>query len=268
MSRLVRDQSLGSLKIPAFGGLAEEMSGTSVPVVSPPAVASPSAGPSPDQVEFEGIPCPGEIPTVANGTVYQIAKRGLDIVGAIVGMVLSAPLMAVCAVFIKLHDGGQILFAQTRVGRGGRLFRVYKFRSMVPNADALKVVLMDQNRHSDNRTFKILNDPRITPIGRVMRRLSLDELPQFWNVLRGDMSLVGPRPPLPAEVELYQTRDLMRLAVKPGITCLWQVSGRSNLDFACQVELDLRYVQQRGVWTDLKLLVRTFPAVFRGDGAA
>ncbi len=139
---------------------------------------------------------------------------------------------------------------------------------MVTDADDLKFSLLEQNRHEDNRTFKILNDPRITPIGRVLRRLSLDELPQFWNVLRGEMSLVGPRPPVPTEVELYQPRDLMRLSVKPGITCIWQVSGRSNLDFRHQVELDLEYVQRRGILLDLGLLARTLPAVFRGDGAA
>lgn len=267
MSKLVRDESTGSFTFPGFGGLADEMSGASVSVM-PSASAPPRSPVCPSRVEHETGRLPIDVPTVVTGSAYRVVKRGLDIVGAVVGMALSAPLMAVCAALIKLHDGGPILFPQTRVGQSGRLFRIYKFRSMVPDADTLKMVLMDQNRHGDNRTFKILNDPRITRIGRTMRRLSLDELPQFWNVLQGQMSLVGPRPPLPSEVELYTTRDLKRLAVKPGITCFWQVSGRSNLDFARQVELDLQYVQRRGVWTDLKLLARTLPAVFRGDGAA
>lgn len=199
---------------------------------------------------------------------YEATKRCIDICGAIVGLTLAMPVMLIAGLIIKISDGGPILFRQTRVGRGGRLFGIYKFRSMVVNADEMKVDLMQKNEHGDNRTFKILNDPRITKIGRIIRRLSVDELPQFWNVLRGDMSLVGPRPSLPAEVVLYQPEDFERLSVKPGITCIWQVSGRSNLAFEEQLKLDIRYIRTRNMLQDFWILLKTLPVVVRGDGAA
>jgi lipopolysaccharide/colanic/teichoic acid biosynthesis glycosyltransferase len=266
MPRLLRDQS-GISTIPGLDGLSEPADDISVTVLAP---AETRFGPSAHAVVVEAAPDDTRVsvPMLNTPIVYRVTKRAIDIVGAVVGLTLSLPLMLVCAMLIKLHDGGPVLFRQTRVGYRGRLFRIYKLRTMVPNADALKGTLLDQNRHDDNRTFKILNDPRITPIGRVLRRLSLDEVPQFWNVLTGEMSLVGPRPPVPSEVQLYEPQDLKRLAVPPGVTCLWQVSGRSNLDFERQVELDLEYVERRGFWTDLSLLARTLPAVFRGDGAA
>jgi lipopolysaccharide/colanic/teichoic acid biosynthesis glycosyltransferase len=189
-------------------------------------------------------------------------------VGAIVGLLVFSPVMLVAAILIKASDGGPILFRQNRVGRNGRMFAIVKFRSMLVNADAMKEELLEQNQHNDNRTFKILNDPRITAVGRVLRRLSVDELPQFWNVLRGEMSLVGPRPALPSEVALYEKRDFARLRVKPGITCIWQVSGRSNLDFQEQLKLDLEYIERQSILLDLKLLFWTLPVVVRGDGAA
>ena len=199
---------------------------------------------------------------------YYGLKRGFDIIGAIIGLILFMPVILVTAMLIKLNDGGSIFFKQNRVGHEGKLFGLYKFRSMHVNAEAMKVELMEQNQHSDNRTFKILNDPRVTPIGRFIRRLSIDEVPQFWNVLRGDMSLVGPRPALPNEVALYGSRDFNRLFVKPGLTCIWQVSGRSNLEFTEQIELDIDYINTRNTLLDLKLIALTPLAVVRGDGAA
>lgn len=208
------------------------------------------------------------IPNVQTSVVYSAAKRLMDVVGACIGLFLFSPLMLLCAVAIKLQDGGPIFFWQTRIGECGRRFQIVKFRSMVINADQLKSQLKARNEHADDRTFKIFNDPRITPVGRLMRRMSLDEVPQFWNVLCGQMSLVGPRPALADEVIMYEESHLMRLAVKPGLTCIWQVSGRSNLDFQRQMLLDHQYIEQRGIWLDCSLLVKTFPAVLRGDGAA
>ncbi|MFC1757288.1 sugar transferase [Planctomycetota bacterium] len=200
--------------------------------------------------------------------VYEAVKRGVDICGALVGLALSFPVMLIAAICIKFSDGGPIFFRQTRVGRGGRLFDIYKFRSMVVNAEDLKVKLLDQNEHPDDRTFKIMNDPRITKIGHVLRRLSIDEFPQFWNVLRGEMSLVGPRPSLPSEVVLYQPADFERLGVKPGITCIWQVSGRSRLAFDQQLKLDIKYIRTRTIWVDVMIILKTVPVVVVGEGAA
>ena len=195
-------------------------------------------------------------------------KRSLDFVGAIVGLVLFFPVIFIAALVIKISDGGPIFFRQRRVGLNGEFFVLYKFRSMVVNAEKLKGKLIKKNQHTDNRTFKILNDPRITKVGRIIRRLSVDELPQFWNVLRGDMSLVGPRPALPSEVAMYKDQDFGRLSAKPGLTCIWQVSGRSNLDFQQQLALDLEYIEKQNLWLDLKLIAKTPLAVVRGDGAA
>jgi lipopolysaccharide/colanic/teichoic acid biosynthesis glycosyltransferase len=210
----------------------------------------------------------GAIPSVGESWGYVRIKRLLDVVGAICGLILNSPLMLLCVVLIKLQDGGPVLFRQVRVGLNGQRFEIYKFRSMVVNAEAIRSGLEDLNEHDDKRTFKILHDPRITRVGRFMRRLSLDELPQLFNVLRGEMSLVGPRPALPSEVAMYETEHMVRLAVKPGLTCIWQVSGRSNLGFPQQMKLDLDYIQQRNIWLDLVLIAKTMPAVILGDGAA
>ncbi len=208
------------------------------------------------------------IPSIKTPLGYAVPKRGLDLVGALLGLVLLSPVMAVCAILIKVFDGGPVLFWQTRVGERGKQFEIVKFRSMVVNAEELKFDLAVFNQHADDRTFKIFHDPRITTIGRVMRRLSLDELPQFWNLLCGQMSLVGPRPALAEEVAKYQDADRVRLSVRPGLTCIWQVSGRSQLDFRRQREVDREYLERRGLGVDLKLILRTIPAVVRGDGAA
>jgi len=182
-------------------------------------------------------------------------------------MLILAPLFGLIALAIKASDGGSVLFAQTRVGRGGKEFRFYKFRSMVPDADGLKQDLMEQNHLDGDLKFKLADDPRLTRVGRWLRKTSLDELPQLWNVLRGDMGLVGPRPPVPSEVALYTSYQLRRLCVRPGLTCIWQVSGRSELPFDAQVEMDLEYIRRRSLYLDLTLLIRTIPAVFFMRGA-
>jgi len=198
---------------------------------------------------------------------YERSKRAVDIVLAVSALVALSPLLVGVALLIKLADFGPVCFAQTRVGRGGRHFRCYKFRSMVPNAEAMKEQVKDMNHHGDGVTFKIPRDPRLTRIGRLLRKTSIDELPQLWNVLRGEMSIVGPRPPVPSEVAQYSLRHLRRLEVVPGLTCIWQVSGRSDVAFERQVEMDLYYVDNRGLWLDLKLIALTIPAVISAKGA-
>jgi exopolysaccharide biosynthesis polyprenyl glycosylphosphotransferase len=194
-------------------------------------------------------------------------KRVLDIVGSFFFLLILSPLFLCIAALIKLEDRGPILFRQKRVGKWGREFEMYKFRSMCLNAEALLAEVLSKNKHSEKVTFKMPNDPRITKVGKWMRRFSLDELPQFFNVLVGDMSLVGPRPPLPREVRLYSPTDRRRLAVMPGLTCLWQIGGRSEIDFSGQVQLDVQYIESQSLWVDLKILLATIPAVLSGRGA-
>jgi lipopolysaccharide/colanic/teichoic acid biosynthesis glycosyltransferase len=160
-----------------------------------------------------------------------------------------------------------VLFWQSRVGRRGREFPFPKFRSMVINAEALKDKLLALNDHHDSVTFKIRKDPRVTWIGRIIRKASIDELPQLWCVLKGDMSLVGPRPPVPREVSRYSLQDRRRLDVTPGLTCIWQVSGRGDIPFHRQVELDVQYIESQSIWLDLLLLMKTAPAILIGKGA-
>jgi len=193
-------------------------------------------------------------------------KRSFDIIGALLFVLCLSPIYIITALAIKLEDRGPIIFSQTRVGKKGRHFKMYKFRSMICDAENLKAKLQDQNESGDI-LFKIKNDPRVTKVGRIIRKFSIDEFPQFVNVLKGDMSLVGPRPPLPEEVELYSTHDIKRLATKPGITCLWQISGRSDISFAEQVMLDLKYIKEQSIMLDLFILFRTIPAVLNGKGA-
>lgn len=200
--------------------------------------------------------------------LYAVAKRAIDVVLSLTALILLSPVFLVAAIAIKWHDGGTVFFSQQRVGRDQRHFSCFKFRSMVVNAQSLQQQLLDQSEHDDPRTFKMANDPRITPAGRVLRRFSIDELPQILNVLLGQMSIVGPRPPLPSEVALYNESDLQRLIVKPGLTCIWQVSGRSRLPFPEQVRMDLQYIRTRSVAGDLKLILQTIPAVIGGDGAS
>jgi lipopolysaccharide/colanic/teichoic acid biosynthesis glycosyltransferase len=168
---------------------------------------------------------------------------------------------------VKLTDFGPILFRQVRVGLGGKEFVCFKFRSMIQGADELKEQLWDQNDHKDSVTFKIRRDPRVTRIGSFLRKTSIDELPQLWNVLRGDMSIVGPRPPVPSEVAEYSAYQRRRLEVKPGLTCIWQVSGRGDVPFDGQIEQDIEYIENRSLWLDIRLIAKTVPAVLSTRGA-
>ena len=197
----------------------------------------------------------------------QNAKRLFDVVASTLLLILFLPLLLLIALCIKLEDGGPVFFSQIRVGQFGRTFRLYKFRSMVLDAEARLEELLGKNDHSEGVTFKIKNDPRLTRVGRWLRKFSCDEMPQFYNVLRGDMSLVGPRPPLPREVEHYSLADRRRLAAKPGITCLWQISGRSGIDFSGQVKLDVKYIEGRSFAVDISILAKTVPAVLAAKGA-
>jgi exopolysaccharide biosynthesis polyprenyl glycosylphosphotransferase len=195
-----------------------------------------------------------------------VAKRTFDVVSSAVGLILLSPALAVVAVAIKLDSKGRVFFSQTRVGRNERPFRVHKFRTMVENAEELLV-----NLHSDNQMdgplFKIHDDPRITRVGRILRRFSLDEIPQLWNVLAGEMSLVGPRPALYSEMEQWTPELLARLRVRPGLTGIWQVSGRSNLSFADYIRFDLDYVENWSLWRDLAIVAKTLPVVLGKQGA-
>ncbi|TPX04401.1 sugar transferase, partial [Schumannella luteola] len=199
--------------------------------------------------------------------VNHAAKRVIDVVAAASALVLLAPVFAFLAMSIRLSSVGPIIFRQTRVGLQGQTFTMFKFRSMVVDAEARLAALQAERDAGNDVLFKIKDDPRITPIGKIMRRYSLDELPQFMNVLIGDMSLIGPRPPLPAEVEMYEDRVNRRLLIKPGITGLWQVSGRSNLSWEDSVKLDLSYVENWSVTGDILILLKTIRAVFRKEGA-
>ncbi len=193
-------------------------------------------------------------------------KRLIDILGSAFGLLALAPVFGITALLIKLEDGGPIFFSQQRVGKWGKRFKMYKFRSMVVNADKIQADLLDRNE-AGGVIFKMKKDPRITRVGRVIRKLSIDELPQLFNVLKGDMSLVGPRPSLPKEVAEYTLSDRRRLEVIPGLTCLWQVSGRSDINFEGQVRLDVQYLESQTFWGDIVLLLKTIPAVLLGKGA-
>lgn len=196
----------------------------------------------------------------------KIIKRAMDVLGAVVGLVLLSPLMLLIAIAIKLDSPGPVLFKQVRVGKNGKEFVMYKFRSMREGAEEEQERLRELNE-ADGPIFKLRDDPRCTRVGRILRRLSLDELPQLYNVLRGEMSLVGPRPPLPSEVAQYKEWHRKRLAVSPGMTGLWQVSGRSQLSFDEMVLLDLYYIENWSPMMDIRILLRTIPKVILGDGA-
>ncbi len=197
----------------------------------------------------------------------SLMKRLLDICGSATALIIFSPIFATIAALIKLEDRGPVFFTQTRVGRLGKTFKMFKFRSMCVDAEAKMKELLAKNQHTQGVTFKLKDDPRITKVGKWLRRLSLDELPQFFNVLKGDMSLVGPRPPLPREVALYTVADRRRLVAVPGITCFWQIGGRSEIDFSGQVALDVRYIESQNVWLDIKILAKTVPAVLGSKGA-
>src|ERR1051326_5938920 len=195
------------------------------------------------------------------------AKRVLDFSASFLALLILSPLFSLIALLIKLEDRGPVIFTQTRVGQHGREFKMYKFRSMCLDAEQKVKELLPKNQHKEGVTFKLKRDARITHVGKWLRKFSMDELPQFYNVFIGDMSIVGPRPPVPREVAKYTLANRRRLAVKPGITCIWQVSGRSEIDFSGQVQLDVTYIESQSFWTDVKILVRTVPAVISGKGA-
>ncbi len=202
-----------------------------------------------------------------------VTKRTFDLILGFILLILASPLFVFLALIIKL-DGGPVFFRQIRVGQLGREFRMYKFRSMRVDAEQQLEKLLAQNEKGEGVTFKMANDPRVTRVGRFIRRCSIDELPQLVNVLKGEMSLVGPRPPVPREVALYTQKDRWRLAIKPGITCLWQVGerqgrfweigNRNEIDFGEQVGLDVRYIQNHSLWRDIWILIKTLPALLFG----
>lgn len=198
--------------------------------------------------------------------LYNISKRLIDIVGALIGLSVLSPILIIVGILIKLESKGPIIFSQKRIGLKGKEFKMYKLRSMVVNAEELKGKLADQNEMS-GPMFKIKDDPRITNVGKFIRKTSIDELPQLINVLKGDMSLVGPRPSLPKEVEKFEAWMLKRLEVKPGLTCYWQVMGRNNIDFENWMKLDIKYVNERSFWLDLKLIFKTFFVLFGDENA-
>jgi exopolysaccharide biosynthesis polyprenyl glycosylphosphotransferase len=196
-----------------------------------------------------------------------IFKRILDVAGSAVLLLALLPVFIITAIWLKLDSPGPLIYRQIRVGLNGRHFNFYKFRSMYVNADARIKELTASNESSDGVIFKMKKDPRVTRCGRFIRKYSIDELPQLINVLLGDMSLVGPRPPLPREVDQYTLDDRKRLQITPGITCLWQISGRSDIPFAKQVQLDKEYIKSGSFWKDILILIKTIPAVLTGRGA-
>jgi exopolysaccharide biosynthesis polyprenyl glycosylphosphotransferase len=196
-----------------------------------------------------------------------LAKRIFDVVVSATALLVLSPIFMILALLIRLDSKGSIFFYQNRIGKQGKEFRFWKFRSMSVDAEQRKDALMENNEMRGGVSFKMKKDPRITRVGRFIRKYSMDELPQLWNVLIGDMSLVGPRPPLPNEVAQYTPYQRMRLEVTPGITCIWQVSGRSDIPFQEQVKMDLQYIENQSFWYDIELLFKTVPAVLKARGA-
>jgi exopolysaccharide biosynthesis polyprenyl glycosylphosphotransferase len=217
--------------------------------------------------ELEGVPFLTFTTTPSNETQLAL-KRALDIAVSLLLLAISVPMVGIAALAIKLSSPGSIFFKQKRIGLNGRMFTLYKFRTMIEDAHARREEVAHLNE-MNGPVFKSKSDPRVTPVGRWMRRFSLDELPQLWNVLKGDMSLVGPRPPIPEEVQLYHRWHRRRLSMKPGLTCLWQISGRNSIqDFDHWMKLDLQYIDNWSPSLDLKILLRTIPAVLSGRGAS
>ncbi|WP_390622770.1 sugar transferase [Clostridium tetanomorphum] len=198
---------------------------------------------------------------------YFILKRTIDILGSLCGLILLSPIIIITAIAIKLDSEGPVFFSQERVGQNGTIFKMYKFRSMVTNAEEILHQLKDKNEMS-GPMFKIKKDPRITKVGHFIRKTSIDELPQLINVLKGEMSLVGPRPNLPREVIKFTDYQKTKLLAKPGLTCYWQVMGRNSIDFEQWMELDVRYVEERSIWVDIKLIIKTFGVLFGDENAS
>lgn len=198
--------------------------------------------------------------------LYYFFKRLIDVIGAFLGLVVLSPIILIISILIKLDSNGPILFSQDRVGKDKKVFKMYKFRSMVVNAEELKARLKEQNEMS-GPMFKMKEDPRVTKIGKFIRKTSIDELPQLINVIKGEMSLVGPRPSLPKEVEQFEPWMMERFQVKPGLTCYWQVYGRNDIDFEDWMKLDIKYVRKRNIFIDLKLIFKTVFVLFGDDSA-
>lgn len=197
---------------------------------------------------------------------YEFAKRVFDVVSSLLALIVFSPLMGITALAIKLEDGGSPIFAQTRVGKDGKFFRMYKFRSMCEDAEKKLKELQDRNE-ADGLAFKMSNDPRVTRVGAFIRKTSIDELPQLFNIFKGNMSVVGPRPPLGYEVMQYDDYQMQRLSVKPGLTCYWQCSGRSDVSFDEWMEFDIKYIRERSFFKDIEIIFRTIPAVLFHKGA-
>lgn len=204
---------------------------------------------------------------IMNAWFSRLLKRWMDVCGSLCAIILLMPLFLAVAVWLKLDSPGPLFYRQVRIGQYGRPFYFYKFRSMYIDSDVRRAALEKENESKDGVIFKMKNDPRITRCGRFIRKYSIDEAPQFINVLLGDMSLVGPRPPLPDEVAQYTLDDRKRLDILPGITCIWQISGRSDIPFREQVVLDKEYIRGQGFWKDVLILFKTIPAVIAGKGA-
>lgn len=198
--------------------------------------------------------------------VYSFFKRIMDIICSLLALIILSPVFLFTAIAIKIDDKGPVFYVQERAGKNGKKFKMYKFRSMCVNAEN-KLEKLKSKNEMDNVAFKMKDDPRITKVGRFIRKASIDELPQLVNVLKGEMSVVGPRPPLLNEVKQYNNHQRNRLLVKPGLTCYWQCSGRNNIPFDQWVELDLKYIDERSVFTDIKIILKTVPAVLSARGA-
>lgn len=198
--------------------------------------------------------------------VYLKFKRGMDVLLSAVALACLSPVFLLTAIAIKLEDNGPVLFSQLRAGKDMKPFRIYKFRSMQMGADARFPEMLKDNEQTGH-AFKIKDDPRITKVGKFIRKFSVDELPQLINIIKGDMSIVGPRPILPFQMEECNEYERQRLVVQPGLTCYWQIGGRANIKWEDWVELDLDYIEEMGLWTDIKIILRTIPAVFDREGA-
>ena len=196
-----------------------------------------------------------------------VLKRLFDILVSGFALIALAPLYAITALLIKTEDPGPVFFKQNRVGLKGQPFLIWKFRSMINDAEKVAQLMIDQDQAKDTIEMKLAGDPRVTRVGRIIRKYSIDELPQFWNVFIGNMSIVGPRPVVPIEVAEYTVEERQRLLAKPGLTCFWQLGGRTDLDFDNQVRLDVEYIRSSSLWLDIKLLFLTVPAVLLGKGA-
>jgi lipopolysaccharide/colanic/teichoic acid biosynthesis glycosyltransferase len=199
--------------------------------------------------------------------VYCAVKRLMDVLGALFGLILFGPFMVIGMVLVWMEDGGPLIFRQKRIGLNGKPFTMLKIRTMVEDAENRFEEVASLNHHDDFRSFKAKDDPRILKVGKLLRKYSIDEFPQLFNVLRGDMSLVGPRPSLEREVALYDSEDCIRLTVKPGLTCYWQISGRGEIPFKEQVKMDRQYIRDCSIATDLAIVFKTFPTLVRASGA-